>query len=193
MSGGLRVFLAVPVDDEGVLARLRPVLDELSAIRGIRSVPLRQLHFTLKFFESLEESRIPAARRAAERAAENAEAFRLELKGVGVFPKTRPARVVWAGCGAGGEELTSLTRRIEDSFTLEGFAAEPRPFSPHLTLARVKDLRTARDVSTFALARASFEVGTLDVRELVLFRSVLGRDGAAHTPLGRFGLKSPSS
>jgi 2'-5' RNA ligase len=193
MSAGLRVFLAVPVAGEAVLTRLSELLDELRALRGVHPVPQHQLHFTLKFFESLAEGDLSAVRSAAARAAGDAAAFRLELKGVGVFPPKRPGRVVWAGCGMGSEELTSLARRVEDSFTVEGFAAEPRPFAPHLTLARVKDPRAAREAAVFATARASFDAGELDVKELVLFQSVLGRDGAAYTPLGRFGLRSASS
>lgn len=193
MSAGLRVFLAVPVDGEAVVIRLRELLDDMRALPGMRPVSLGQLHFTLKFFESLDEGRISAARRAAEKAAQGAARFRLELKGVGVFPPERPARVVWAGCGTGSEELTSLARCVEGAFAVEGFAAEPRVFVPHLTLGRVKDPRAARGAAAFAAGHAFFEAGAFHVKELVLFQSVLGRDGAAHTPLGRFGLRSASS
>jgi 2'-5' RNA ligase len=84
----------------------------------------------------------------------------------------------------------SLARRVEGEFTLEGFPPEGRSFSPHLTLARVKDPRAAREAAAFAAAHASFDAGALDVKELVLYQSVLGPDGAAHIPLGRFRLES---
>ncbi len=85
--------------------------------------------------------------------------------------------------------LVSLAAGAEREFTFEGFAPEARPFSPHLTLARVKDPHAARDAAAFASANATFDGGTFEVKELVLFLSVLGPSGAAHTPLGRFPLR----
>jgi 2'-5' RNA ligase len=185
---GLRVFLAVPVADEAVLSSLRALLSELRSLRGVRAVPPHQLHFTLRFFEDLQEERLPAVRRAAEYAAAHGSSFSLSLSGLGMFPPNGPPRVLWVGCGEGGERLSSLARDVDSGFTFEGFSPEVRPFSSHLTLARVKDPRAARAASSFAAARASFDAGTFEVRELVLFQSVLGRDGASHTPLGRFAL-----
>ena len=193
MSAGLRVFLAVPVDGEAVVIRLRELLDEMRTLRGLRPVPPHQLHFTLKFFEDLDEGKIPAVRRAATRAAEHSELFSLRLSGVGSFPPKRPPRVLWVACADGGGQMASLARQVEQEFILEGFSPEVRAFSSHLTIARVKDPRTAREAAAFAAAHASFDAGAFDVKELVLFQSVLGRDGATHTPLGRFGLKSASS
>ena len=71
---GLRAFLAVPVENETVLSRLRVILDELRSQRGVRPVPAHQLHFTLKFFEDLDEQEILLVRAAVERAAAEAEA-----------------------------------------------------------------------------------------------------------------------
>jgi 2'-5' RNA ligase len=175
---GLRVFLAVPIFDGAVIDRLRALLDELRSLRGVRPVPPHQLHFTLKFFEDLDEGKLPAVRSAAERAAAGTSSFSLNLSGLGTFPPRAPARVLWVGCGEGAGALMSLARRVEGEFTLEGFPPEGRSFSPH------------RGAAAFAAAHASFDAGALDVKELVLYQSVLGPDGAAHIPLGRFRLES---
>jgi 2'-5' RNA ligase len=184
----VRAFLAVVVEGEETVARLRAILSQLREIRGLRAVPPPQLHFTLKFFEELPEVKVAAAKAAAARAASASSSFSLSLFGLGTFPPQRPARVLWVGCGSGSEELSALSSSAEKEFTCEGFAPEARLFSPHLTLARVKDPRAARDTAAFASANATFDGGAVAVKELVLYQSVLGPSGAAHTPLGRFPL-----
>jgi len=181
----VRAFLAVPVAGEETVVRLRALLSQLRDIRGLRPVSPHQLHFTLKFFEDLPEAKLAFAKEAAARAAAGSPAFSLNLSALGAFPPRGPARVLWVGCNKGGDSLVSLASAVEKEFTLEGFAPEARPFSPHLTLARVKDPRAARDAGTFASANASFDGGTIDVKELILYHSVLGPGGAAHTPLLR--------
>ncbi len=181
----MRAFLAVSVAGEETVTRLRALLAQLREIRGLRPVPPHQLHFTLRFFEDLPEAKVSVAKAAAGRAASAESSFSLNLSGLGTFPLRGPARVLWIGCGSGSEALTELARSIEKEFSLEGFPPEPRPFSPHLTLARVKDPRAARDVSAFVSANAAFDGGTSPVTELVLYQSVLGPSGAAHAPLSR--------
>lgn len=184
----LRAFLAVTVDGEETAARLGALLSQLRKVRGLRPVPPHQLHFTLKFFEDLPEAKLAAAKGAAGRAAAAAAPFSLNLLGLGTFPSRGPARVLWVGCGSGSDALVALAAAVEREFALEGFEPEARPFSPHLTLARVKEPRAARDTAAVAAANAAFEGGAVPVRELVLFQSVLGPSGASHTPLGRFPL-----
>ncbi|MFI5180531.1 MAG: RNA 2',3'-cyclic phosphodiesterase [Thermoanaerobaculia bacterium] len=184
----MRAFLAVVVEGEETVARLGALLSELRAIRGLHAVPPHQLHFTLKFFEDLPEAKVAAAKGAAARAASVSSSFSLNLSGLGTFPPQRPPRVLWVGCGTGCDALTGLAAAVEHEFTLDGFLPEPRSFSPHLTLARVKDPRAARDAAAFALANASFDGGSFEVKELILYQSILGPSGAAHTPLGRFPL-----
>lgn len=186
----MRAFLAVAVEGEETLARLKALLAQLREVRGLRAVPAHQLHFTLRFFDDLPDAKVAAAKAAAARAAGSSSPFSLNLSGLGTFPPHRPARVLWVGSAEGSEKLVSLASAVEEEFTLEGFAPEARLFSSHLTLARVKDPRAARDVSVFVSANGSFDGGTTEVRELVLYQSVLGPAGAAHTPLGRFPLAS---
>jgi len=181
----VRAFLAVPVVGDEVLVRLRALLSQLREIRGLRAVSPHQLHFTLKFFEELPEAKLPAAKAAAAKAAAASFSFSLNLLGLGTFPPRGPARVLWVGCENGGEALVSLASTVDKEFTLEGFAPESRPFSSHLTLARVKDPRAARETAVFVSTNGSFDAGSIEVKELVLYQSILGPSGAAHTPLLR--------
>ena len=62
--------------------------------------------------------------------------FEVAVKGVGVFPDLEHIRIVWAG--ADSESMIRLAGIVDDSMNKVGFGKESRPFTPHLTLGRVK-------------------------------------------------------
>ena len=190
----IRAFVAVPVEDGVVRRRLAGARSLLPELRGVRWVPEGQLHFTLKFLGDLEESRLGAARRAAAAAAPAApRAFRLALEGLGAFPPTGSARVVWAGCGAGAAALASLAASVEDAFLAAGFPREARPFSPHLTLARVKDPGSGRRLKQVLPSVPREPFGTVVVGSVVLYRSDLSPAGPEYSELLRVALESDAA
>ena len=190
----IRAFVAVPVEDGVVRRRLAGARSLLPELRGVRWVPEGQLHFTLKFLGDLEESRLGAARRAAAAAAPAApRAFRLALEGLGAFPPTGSARVVWAGCGAGAAALASLAASVEDAFLAAGFPREARPFSPHLTLARVKDPGSGRRLTQVLPSVPREPFGTVVVGSVVLYRSDLSPAGPEYSELLRVALESDAA
>ncbi len=178
----------MPVAGEEAVARLSALLSQLQGVRGLRPVPPHQLHFTLKFFEDLPDPMLPSAKGAAARAAAGLSSFSLSLSGLGTFPPRGPARVLWVGAAEGSAQLALLASAVEKEFALEGFTPETRLFSAHLTLARVREPRASHEAVRFAASSPAFDGGTTEVRELVLYQSVLGPGGAAHSPLGRFPL-----
>jgi 2'-5' RNA ligase len=148
------------------------------------------LHLTLRFFAERPGDRAAAVAEAANAAAAGAEAFDLEVRGLGRFPAHGPVRVVWAGLGSGRETLVALGARLARELEARGFPAEERPFAPHLTLARARNpggsKESARKVA--AAAPSVGVLGTQRVGTLVLYRSDLGSGPPLHTPLGRFPL-----
>lgn len=190
----IRAFVAVPVEDAVVRRRLAGARSLLPSLRGVRWVAESQLHFTLKFLGDLEEDRVRAAREVAAAAARAGPgAFRLALEGLGVFPPRGSARVVWAGCGAGAEPLAALATAVEEAFVAAGFPREERPFSPHLTLARVKDPGSGRRLSEAVPSASREPFGTVPVDSLVLFRSDLSPAGPDYSELLRVALESDAA
>jgi len=182
----VRLFVALPIAADDVVARAAEVQRQWSRLKGIRWVAPHQLHFTLKFLGEVPEQRLAAAKGALESV--KAGAFAITLAGLGTFPPGRPARVVWVGCAAGGEQLVALAQRVEQAFAAAGFPVEQRPFKPHLTLGRVKDEREARSVSRAVEENPGALLGTLTAAEIVLFQSVLSPAGPTHTALIRRSL-----
>lgn len=189
----IRAFVAVPVEDPVVRRRLLGARSLLPELHGLRFTPAHQLHFTLKFLGEIEEGRVSDARRATAAAARRAPSFRLALEGLGAFPPRGPARVLWAGCGAGAGELVRLAAAVESAFVEEGFAPEARPFTAHLTLARVKDPDSGRRLARVLPDVPSEPFGAVAASSLVLFRSELTPRGADHAELLRVALESPAA
>ena len=140
----LRLFVAatLPAEARDAIAR---VIQGLRAadLTGVRLVDPDGVHLTLKFLGNVDSSRVPALTGALDAVGEGAAPFALHLRGVGVFPDRRSPRVLWAGVSGDTEVLAALARRVDDACANVGFAREQRPFSPHLTLARLRDRASA--------------------------------------------------
>ncbi|MCI4362831.1 MAG: RNA 2',3'-cyclic phosphodiesterase [Thermoplasmata archaeon] len=163
----MRAFASIPVSSA-----------ELSGLPA----PLEP-HLTLRFWVDLEERRVPFVFEALDAAAARSRAFRLELAGVGAFPSVDRPRVVWVGIGRGGIELGGLQRALAEELVARGEAPEPRSFSPHVTLFRV------RSAAGLPRARSALEVGgarsfgEIVVDRVELHSSRLGPGGAVHERL----------
>lgn len=182
----MRLFVALDLSAEvhervaGLIRRLAP------AGREWKWVNPAGLHLTLKFIghqpeEGLEE--IAAALAAVPVAGPIPIAFR-EL---GFFPNERRPRVFWVGV-EGPDELSRLASEIDRALVPLGVEAETRPFSPHLTLARLKEPRPAPGLLEELARLESREFGSLTAGEFVLYQSLLSPQGASYTPLRRFAL-----
>jgi 2'-5' RNA ligase len=113
--------------------------------------------------------------------------FDLGLTGAGAFPKSGSPRVLWIGVIGGREELVAIEREVTLRLAPLGVPEEDRAYSPHLTLARVREpagLRTA----TLLNGLTDRHVGTVRIAAITLFSSKLSPKGPAYTPLVRVGL-----
>ena len=186
-SEQLRLFVAVTLPPEvrdvlaGVIGRLRA-----ADLRGVRTVAPEGVHITLKFLGNVDADRVPTLSEALSAAGEGAAPFRLALQGLGAFPEGRAPRVLWAGVGGDADALGALARRVDDACAGLGFTRERREFSPHLTIARLRDSatdderrRAAGALEAVGLADAvGFEVG-----DMHLIKSTLTPSGARYEKL----------
>ena len=99
-----------------------------------------------------------------------------------MFPNQNKARVLWIGLESGGSECREIFNAIESPLEKLGFPREARPFTPHVTLARIKN---PRPVSPEMLI-APVSVPEFNADSAALFRSELKPGGAVYTPLAKF-------
>ncbi len=182
----MRLFLAVDVPP----ATRDAVFAWAAAFRapddGWRWVAPAAVHVTLRFYGETADATLPELQRRVAGAAAAGRPSDLRVAGWGVFPATSRARVLWAGIAGDASALAGIARAAEDDARALGFAPEERAFKAHLTVARAR--AGARPRLPGAPAREAPDFGPLPVRELVLYRSHLGPQGARYEPLLRVPL-----
>lgn len=154
------------------------------------------IHLTLKFLGSIAAARTGDITSVMEEAARDITPFPLEVKGLGVFPNFKRVRVVWVGVSGDVSTLKLLQQRIESSLVPLGFARESRPFTPHLTLARVREKASPSEQQDFGqvIASASFETAHhFTVGQVNLMRSQLTTEGAIYSQIATVNLKKTLS
>ena len=159
--------------------------------RDVAWVAPGNLHLTLKFLGTVPETRIDAIVDALTQSGLDLRPFEARIRGLGAFPSGTRPRVIWAGVTDGANEMVELARRVDAALAELGFAREERPFSPHVTLGRVR--RPGRDPAlTEALGLATVrEFGRMRVPGAALMRSELGPRGARYTELAKMTLGAP--
>jgi RNA 2',3'-cyclic 3'-phosphodiesterase len=185
----VRTFICIELPEE-IQDRIDALQDRLKQVEASVSwVRSGNIHLTLKFLGDVPPSKIAGICSAVENAIQGEEVFPVEVGGTGCFPSARSPRVLWVGVGSPTEALKHLQTSIEKGLEAIGFAREPRPFSPHLTLGRVKSQRNARRLVE-ALTEAGFAKLSFQAEEIVVMRSDLKATGAAYTPLATILLQS---
>lgn len=85
-------------------------------------------HVTLRFLGNAPAEREEEFQRLLRSACAAAVPFEMSYGTIGAFDSWDAPRVLWLGVAAGGGELTKLA----DAFGYD----EPRPYTPHMTIAR---------------------------------------------------------
>jgi len=151
----------------------------------LKWVPPANYHVTLKFLGPAREEAIPAIRDALQRACTGVEPFKVRAHKVGAFPSLEKASVVWAG--AESEALGALARRIDDAMEGVGFARETRAFHGHVTICRLRETRSVREL-VIPLAEQMFSESRMD--GVTLYESVTKSSGSVYSELHRIGFKT---
>jgi len=181
----MRTFIAIEIPEE-----IKKEMVELQ--RRLRSSAVdaswprpEGIHLTLKFLGEIPEAKVSEVQEALKSAASRSGAFRLEVEGVGTFPHPQNARVVWIGLSGDIDKLTALQTAIEDGMERIGMKREDRPFTPHLTLGRIKYIRS-KEIWLKALeSLKDIRLPGFDVTAVSLMKSELKRTGAVYTEVTR--------
>ena len=191
----MRLFVAAePAEDVRRAAavageRLRAGLASRHLDHGIRWVPETNLHLTVWFLGVVSDARATAVLESLN-APLHVAPFTLHLAGLGAFPPSGPPRVFWMGVAQGRTELAKLHDEIGARLEPWGFRGEGRPYSAHLTLARVKEPPPAagRAAIRQLLRDSDADAGSCRLEALTVFRSRTSPQGAAYEPLQRVPL-----
>ncbi|NOS81410.1 MAG: RNA 2',3'-cyclic phosphodiesterase [Nitrospira sp.] len=194
----IRAFLAVEPSQK-LRAELAQVQQELKRniepeMKGdarISWVRPDKVHLTVKFLGDMDEQMIESLRLALEQAIGRQPKVNLPLERFGGFPRPQSPRVLWIGPsenwekGAEAKRVTEIHGAIERACEGLNFLREAKPFSPHLTLARVKagERQVGDALAKSGVLDRPLSLGSLAVESVVLMKSELRPTGSVYTKL----------
>jgi RNA 2',3'-cyclic 3'-phosphodiesterase len=183
----MRLFTAIDLP-AGIRLRLERLLSALRPEAPIKWSPLDNLHITTKFIGEWPEQRLEEIHDALSQIAP-CEPFEISLRDLGWYPNERAPRVLWVGVHA-GRELTALAEQIETRLEALGVAREERPFSPHLTLARIKHPAPLQALRQTVERLQPADLGQFRVAHFSLFRSEPGSNASVYRKLRDYRLEA---
>ena len=175
----LRLFVGIEFPPE---LKLRLSLLQ-SGIAGARWVDPGNFHLTLRFIGEVDEGEAADIDEALLRL--KARRFTLQLAGVGLFGNGKP-RQLWVGVER-EPALATLQGKIEQALMRIGLPPEPRKFSPHVTLARLRDPRRG-ELQEYLAAHAQFRAEPLRVDRFSLIASFPTKAGSVYEDQAEYKL-----
>ena len=194
----IRAFLAVELSQElqAELATVQQDLKrriELEMKRDTRISWARpaSIHLTIKFLGDMDEEVIDPLLVAVEQTIGSQIPVNVPLERLGAFPRPQSPRVLWVGPSENWERGGEATRIAEIHGAIEqaceglSFLRETRPFSPHLTLARIKvgERHVGVVLAKTGVLDRPLSFGSLVVEAVVLMKSELKPTGSVYTKL----------
>lgn len=185
----MRTFIAIEIP-ENIKQQMSEIQGRLKDTGIDASWPRPEgIHLTLKFLGEIPESQAPDIKNGLVSAVKGTGEFRIEIAGAGAFPNPRNARVVWLGLSGEVEKLNRLQAAVEDAMVRIGFEREDRPFKPHLTLARIKYIRSKERWLTALEQVKDIKLTGFDATAVSVMKSELKPTGAVYMELARIELR----
>lgn len=176
----VRAFLAIPLPWQ-LQESIRVIQTELQAsIAAARWTRPENLHLTLHFFAKIEQETLEKLKVSVLSVMGCQRSFQVEVNGLGAFPNLHRPRVIWLGLEPRGQ-LEQLHRATERCLHQAGLTTDSRPYSPHLTIGRLRGGKLDLTKSFISMQEKTIE--PLNVDRLILYESRLRPEGAQHIPL----------
>ena len=186
-DGSIRAFLALEIP-EHIKAQLASAQGEMRhRLPRARWARPEGWHLTLKFLGEVERPVLTILASELTPRVRAIGTVPVKLEKSGFFPSSARPRVAWVGGTADGAE--KLVEAVEAAAEIAGFPRERRPWSVHLTQARLKAQWPKAAVDRFLEWGDRLDLEAFTCRELVLFSSDLRPGGAVYTALERFSLE----
>ena len=173
----MRTFVAIEISNREVIESIKKIQTETKI--NAKPVEERNFHFTLQFLGEISEEMLGKITEALNSI--EFSGFRVNLRGMGAFPKPKFPRVVWIGTDdVGGEMLVELSKKVVNA--LEPLGLRPdKPFKPHLTIFRIK--KKIGDITKELERKQSIDFGNQEVTNIKLKKSELTSNGPIYSDL----------
>jgi len=180
----MRLFTGLDLPEE-VGGRLAELIERLRPTARITWSPAANLHITTKFIGEWPEDRLVELQTSLGALPERS-AIEVRVGGLGFFPNGRAARVFY--CGIEAPELSALAAETDEVCTHLGIPSEKRAYSPHLTLARIRERTDLKTLQERIAALGAAEMGAFTATSFFLYRSQRRPTGSVYLKLAEFPL-----
>jgi 2'-5' RNA ligase len=185
MPEAIRSFIAFDIESPHVLERITQIQKKLAETGAdLKFVEPKNIHITLRFLGNITPNMVDRIFEGMQKV--QFVPFDVNIQGVGAFPDMRYPRVVWAGIREGANQLRGIFSQLEPYLRSLGFAPDPKGFSPHLTIARVKSGRNKAVLAKFLTENVNYEFGIVRAECLRLKRSDLTPKGPIYSTLREY-------
>src|SRR5712692_5342197 len=178
----LRTFISIDLEDRQILSRIASILSSLQALGGdLKPVERENIHLTLKFLGNVSTHRLAEVKSSLKQLT--FPAFTAEIKGAGAFPNLNHMNVIWVGVNEGWSQVEQIYEQVEKLLSSLGFRRENRPFSPHITIARIRSGRNREEIANFLRRLSEESFGTITLDRVRLKQRILSRSGPKYSTL----------
>ncbi len=179
----IRTFIAIEIPDE-IRNKIGELQNSLKKVGGrISWTKPGNIHLTLKFLGDTDENLIDEIASQLQESVASIQPIQIAIRTLGTFPNFKYPRVIWGGAESEQQQLAELAAKIDAGVEPFGFKRENRPFSAHLTLGRVKDVKGIQTVMDKLKEQEDFMAGSFLAKQFLLIKSELHSAGAIYTSL----------
>jgi 2'-5' RNA ligase len=184
-SYAMRLFTGIDLSAD-VRQRLERQLAQLRPAAHLKWSPVDNLHITTKFIGEWPENKLDDLTAALGSIASRPP-ITIAIEGLGWFPNPHQPRVFWAGAH-GGQPLSELAGTIDQALHPIGIPLETKPYSPHVTLARIAQPTSLTAIQHAIAGLESAEFGMFQAKHFYLYLSHAGPAGTIYTKLSEFAI-----
>jgi RNA 2',3'-cyclic 3'-phosphodiesterase len=182
-----RIFIAVKIDPGDSLIDMISDFKTTLKDEMIKWTETKNFHLTLSFLGDTEEDKIKAVGKMLNGVCEGPGDFDITIRGAGVFKNLKDPRIIWTGIEP-SEMLNKLYESVYLGLKETGITIEDRTFKPHLTLARIKNIKNIDTLKSLIDKYMNTELQKQPVNEVIIYESLLFQSGPVYKPLRKFTL-----
>jgi 2'-5' RNA ligase len=182
-----RIFIGIKIKPDQIFCGLIDSLRDAMKEESIRWTDISNFHITLSFLGNTEEEIIDIIKPVIKESCGNSEIFDIVLKGVGVFKNLHDPRVLWVGIDK-SDSLKKIQSKITEGLINAGVKTDDKPFSPHLTIGRIKHINDPDILRSLLMKHHDYEVQRVSVGSVILYESVLSQEGPLYKNLAEYRL-----
>jgi RNA 2',3'-cyclic 3'-phosphodiesterase len=189
----MRLFTGLSIPPP-ILQTLTATLDQLRPTAPLHWSPSENLHITLKFIGAWPEPRLPELRQTLESIPQPGP-IPIDIDRFGYFPNPHRPHSFFAAVHA-GPQLASLAAAIDEALVKIGCPPENRPYTPHLTLARIKGQNIRDDIRSLRehiAAMNNLQFGSFEATHFHLYASNPNQGVSVYSILASYPLGASAS